>query len=445
MKKLLAILMSLALILSCLVGAALTSSAALEYVNETYSYADATIDFGTHGEGVDPDERGAVIAEEFIFGENWTYEYWDPADETFKPMTAWYQDNWKDEGWVHWTWSRFYTAVASSAWEENEYTYCSITSSGKSIYPSTGAAPAVTFIVPATGVISYEASLYCNSENNNPQKMGEDKYGNLITLWVNDVKIWPETEEESIASGLSNGSPDSAFKIDVTSFNVKEGDRVRLCIAARGGNRSNKGTVLVDMPVVTYHSAEVPIGNPKGEAPSNITTGKYTSEGFTVSWNTADNAAGYNVYINGDKHNTDPISDTFYVVTGLESNTIYNVTVTTVTNAGQESDPSQDLPVRTKKATSVATDTQTTKTDTADVSTNAPASTGSDAGNEKGSFPWWIIVVAAVVVVAVVVVLVLVLGKKKKPAEDAVAVESAPTESPAEEATPAEEEKKDEE
>lgn len=428
MKKSLAILMSLALMLSCIVGASFTSSAAPEYVEKTYTYSDAVSDFGSHAEGVEVDSKYyAVIAEEFLFGKYWTYEYRDPIDDSFKPMTAYYPDNHLDKAWAHYGWSRFYTSYAESAWYSTDYTYCSITANGKAIHPGPGADPAVTFIVPATGVITYEASIYCYGGGNTPANRGEDNYGNYISLWVNDTKVWPEDPEYSLIDAEST-SPANPFEILVTSISVNEGDRVRLMIEARNNNNIDKGCDLAQYPIVTYEKAEVPIGNPKGEAPTDIVPGKYTSEGFTVSWSPTDNAAGYNLYINGNKHNTELITETNYVVTGLESNTIYNVSMTTVTNAGSESDPSDILPVRTKKGVSTE-DTATSTTSPTDT-TNEPVSTTTTVNKpSEKSFPWWIIIVAVVVVIAVAAVLVLVLGKKKKPAEETSSVEDvAPTE-----------------
>ena len=52
MKKTLALIMTLAMVLSCVVGLAVNTSAAeLEWVEESYSYKSALEEVGTHGDG----------------------------------------------------------------------------------------------------------------------------------------------------------------------------------------------------------------------------------------------------------------------------------------------------------------------------------------------------------------------------------------------------------
>ncbi len=463
MKKTLALLMALAMMLACVAGLAMNTSATeQEWVYETYSYQDALEEVGTHGDGeIEIDEATGSYdsVDGFYFCDGlWTYEFWDPETETFEPMTSYYKD--KQVGWAHGTWANIYTAFADSAWKKTGYTYCSIMSNGKHMHPGNTAGPAITFIAPASGVISYEASIYPYSKSHNSDNIA---LGNYATLWVNDTQVYPAPDEDPEIGHIFSDLHSSSSPLEVTcsSFKVNEGDRVRLRIIAAGGDNGGRRVILSKLPTVTYHEASVPIGDPNGTPPANIITervGKDTTD-MKVSWEAAKNAASYNVYVNGEKVNEAPITECTYTVTGLDADTLYDMTVTTVLASGVESahsDPQSFKTAKGNKADAPATDTSSDDSEIV-VSTDTGVV---EQPKDEGSFPWWIVAVAGVAVVAIVVVLVLVLGKKKKPAEAAeeaapaeaaeeaapaeAAEEAAPAEA-AEEAAPAEEEKKDEE
>lgn len=72
-------------------------------------------------------------------------------------------------------------------------------------------------------------------------------------------------------------------------------------------------------------------------APTDILTEYRERTSFTVSWSAVSGAAGYNVYLDGKKVNSKPITETSYKVTGLSPSTYYEFTVTSVNSAGGES------------------------------------------------------------------------------------------------------------
>lgn len=451
MKKFLAILMTVAMMVSCMVGFALTSSAAPEWVYESYKFEDVMDDFGTQAVAED-----GSLEEELLLGEYWTYEYYDVAEEEFSGMSAYFAESLEAEGWLMGAWSDLYMPGVESAWTGNgdPTWYCAIAEGGKRFHPGTGANPVVTFTAPATGVISYSASVY--PYNNYGTAEGAPETETLYAaVYVNDELVWPEDVDDGRFTGLT-ASSDSPFMIDVTAFNVTEGDQVRLMLGLAPGNVNfgGAGMYLVDYPVVTYNEAEVSIGDPNGTPPEGISTSDRTAEGCTVSWSEARNAKGYNIYIDGEKVNSELVTELTYTITGLDPSSTYEVTITTVTNDGKESPASESVPFRTAKGEK-KTDTSSSDTATGDTSapagTDAPAATTDGKGGSDISVLWIVIAIAAaVVVIAVVVVLVLVLGKKKAapaavaaPEAAAPAVEAAPeAAAPAEEA-PAEEEKKE--
>jgi uncharacterized membrane protein len=154
------------------------------------------------------------------------------------------------------------------------------------------------------------------------------------------------------------------------------------------------------------------------------------------------------------KINTEPVTDLKYTITGLDFDTLYELTLTSVTKDGNESVHSDPVAFKTPSGDGVASDkdSDTSNTDASvnQDGENKPVNSNNTKGDNAG-FPWIIVVIIAVVVVAVAIVLVLVLGKKKKAVAAPVAEEAseaAPVAAPVEETAAeetAEEEKKDEE
>ncbi len=459
MKKFFSIVMAMAMMVSCLVGFALNSSAAPAFVQETYEFVDVREEFGQT-----PNEDG-VLTEPALLGGLWGFEYYSVADREFKPMGVYWDKSHADEGWIHGDWEQFYGASYEGAWEGGDTYYCAIAMQGERVHPGPGANPVFSFTAPATGVISLYASVY----SYNAYTPTEDNPNRFLaaSVYVNDDLVWPENLEEGHFTAETN-TVDSPFEIKADSFSVNEGDIVRLQLGLNVGNADNGGAgmFMVNFPEITYHSASVPIGDPNGTPPAEVTYEERTSEGCTLKWTAASKAQGYNVYVNGEKVNTEIVTDTTYKLTGLEPKTTYTVTITTVTPEGNESVPSDELAFRTTKADSNASASDTATTDTATTDTtdatdtagavstapsnatqsNKPATSSNVKEEDSSAWIWIVVAIVAVVVIAAVVVAVLLLGKKKAvaaPAEDADAAAEAPAEeaeAPAEEAeVPAEE------
>ncbi|MBO5222605.1 MAG: fibronectin type III domain-containing protein [Clostridia bacterium] len=419
MKKVLVILMTLAMVVSCFAGFAVSSSAAeLEYVEESYKYVEAAeADFGTQ----EIDDTGAIKGE-YTLGTYWTHEWLDVASGVFYPMGAYFT---AETGAGLCSWTNSYSASVDASLIDQAATYCNIRNNGTAMHPGNGAGSTLTFIAPATGVISFEASVFPYGSGNTSDS---ENGGDSVYLYLNDKKVWPETEEDAVMyyDTASKSDPKVA---SLSSFEVNAGDKVRFVITCKPGTtRAAKGCTVVDLPVVTYHSAKkadgsaLPVGNPNGEPPVNVLTTDATIEGCKVTWDAAKNAKGYNLYIAGEKVNTELVTETTYTITGLEHKTLYEVTVTTVTNNDKESEPSAPVSFRTKKdpdATITTTTTDTTSEGgndtTTDTSSQAPVTTTNkvDAPAEDNSM-LWIIIAAAAAAVVVIVVVVVVISKKKK-------------------------------
>ncbi len=455
MKKTLTLLMALVMMLSCFAGLSLNSSAAeLEYVEQVYDYKTAMLDdYGKTDDLEIDDETGTYNSGEgFMFGGDlWTYEYYNLETEEFQNMVAYVKTS--IAGYVP-SFSSTYVPFGEVGFQgETGLKYLSIATKGTYLHPGTTSGPVVTFIVPASGKVSYDTSLFCGNAG-----------GIHATIWLNDTMIFPADKDldKALTTGDTHTKEDP-FRIALTNVKVEEGDLLRLCITTPDGKRDGRGTTLVDQPKVTYTECVLPIGNPNGTPPSNVMAvpARKNSTDTDVSWDAALNAVSYNIYVkdsNGDeeavKVNDAPITDTKYKITGLEFGTLYELTVTSITAEGKESAHSDPVGFMTAKGDGKTSD-KTSDKDSDTTNTDAGVSQGGNnpVDNNKGDdagFPWIIVVIAAAVVVVVAIVLVLVLGKKKKAVAAPVAeetVEAAPVAAPAEEPTeesPAEE-KKDEE
>ncbi len=441
MKKTLALLMSLALMITVVASFAVSSNAApVEYVEDVYSYATfLETEYGKHASSMEADDDGARISTAgFTFDELWTYEYYDQAESAFKPMTAYFEEV-PEDGWCLSTWDNLYTTSKEAALAQSPYTYCMVFDGGRRLHPSPVSGPAITFIVPADGTVSYDLAIYMYNAGSSAAD-----WGNKIFVYQNDTKIWPQGEDVSIYADTDGaGNP---YEVSVPSFNVKAGDKIRFMLHTTNGNNGGMGAYLSSLPEVTYHEASVPIGNPKGTPPKNVIVdrlGKDTTDIF-VTWDAVKNATGYNVYLKSDadsapvKVNSEPITSTEYTATGLKGKTLYDLTVTAVMSSGVESEASPAQTFVTPEVNS-GSDKNTDVTNTVDTNNTVdvsepgskPVTSGSDKPTtdkpaEKEGFPLWIIIaiIAVVVVVAAAVVAVVVLTKKKS---------AAPAETPAEE------------
>jgi poly(3-hydroxybutyrate) depolymerase len=71
-------------------------------------------------------------------------------------------------------------------------------------------------------------------------------------------------------------------------------------------------------------------------APTGVATSGATTSSMVISWTAVSGASGYNVYRNGTKDNTSPVTATSYTDTGLAPATTYTWTVKAVDSGGVE-------------------------------------------------------------------------------------------------------------
>lgn len=80
------------------------------------------------------------------------------------------------------------------------------------------------------------------------------------------------------------------------------------------------------------------------EAPTGVKIDP-RSNGLIVTYkrNTERDLAGYNIYVDGSKHNPTPVTSTSYTVPGLDTDSSYSIYVTAVDKSGNESAPSETI------------------------------------------------------------------------------------------------------
>ncbi len=134
--------------------------------------------------------------------------------------------------------------------------------------------------------------------------------------------------------------------------------------------------------VVPFTTTEEPIGpnpeNPAPEMPGSLNTVQATSDSISISWSPAGNstAAGYNIYVNGQRVNTALVTGTEYVITGLAANTTYEIGVRAVDAQGAESQP---------VVLTASTAAAPTSGGTQNPPTGPAGNAGTGAGNPAGS------------------------------------------------------------
>ena len=340
----------LALVLCFAVVAVPFFGSSLSYVEESYLYEDAVIkdpDWGKHATSTD----GALTEEPFFGDGLWSYEYFDTATKTFHPMGAYFGE--KQECWAHGGWSGFYTASAQSAFEDGPLTYCTVGVNGRRLHPGDGAGAVVTFHVPESGNVTYLASVYSYGSNDSSDPNG----GSSLKLYLNDTCIYPATEEESYFY-VDTSSEANPMEIRKESFDVEEGDRLRLVLTVKPGTtKASKGVNFVQFPEVQYHSSE----NSPTFGPAAIT---FEASDWKVE-TTADTAVvtrfleerfsaiveGMNLYLNGEKVNDVVITEKQYVIRGLSPDTVYEIAAEPVLQ-GNRNPSSIGAPIfiRTEKA-----------------------------------------------------------------------------------------------
>lgn len=404
MKKLFTALLALAMMLSVVAGFAVTASAAPEYLETEYEY-NVSEEWGNEETKNNPVFKDGL----------WMYEWYHEVDQKFGVMEAWFDKT--PEGVGSTAQTNFYTAIENS-YEEygmgagtlDDYYYCMVRYSGKGLHPGINVAPVVTFVCPADGKLQYTVKGTPNGKTNLEEK---NSTGNHLYVFLDEELV----HEVEACYYMEDGS---TYDVDLI-LDVKEGQKIRYAIGPNG-SRGSKGWDLKEMPCVVYLESSVPIGDPKGSAPSNIMTTDRTSSGCTVSWDAVDKATGYNVYLNGEKLNDAPITETNFTITGLEPETVYeSLTVSSISAAGVESDQSEPKSFRTKQAEAASSDDKTPAgdDDKAPSDDKTPDQDGDKAPSTGSSSVGLTVIIVAVAVVvllilAVAIVLVVMMMKKMK-------------------------------
>jgi poly(3-hydroxybutyrate) depolymerase len=98
---------------------------------------------------------------------------------------------------------------------------------------------------------------------------------------------------------------------------------------------SDSGTGLTS---AACNIAQFLVGSPPAlQPPAGLATGAVTASTIALSWNAASGATGYNVYRNGTKITSTPVTTLTYSATGLTASTTYSFQVSSVGNGGVES------------------------------------------------------------------------------------------------------------
>ena len=165
----------------------------------------------------------------------------------------------------------------------------------------------------------------------------------------------------SLADGLAIGSTFEFSSDLLTDFiNADTNDKITLILVHSGPSTTafeikTKEAGATNAPNLMYIVTSSDIVAPS--VPANLSSSSVLSSSATVSWDasTDDNigTAGYNVYVNGTKHNTNLIKTTSYSLTDLTANTNYAITVAAIDYAKNESTQSTATNFTTTTTTNI--------------------------------------------------------------------------------------------
>lgn len=203
--------------------------------------------------------------------------------------------------------------------------------------PQTSYSTAMVFRAPKSGTVSF------NVKDGEPYLRQAGNSGGTVTLslLVND------TVKQSVTLSTSNQKAADWANFDEIELN--KGDVIR--VTASCNSNPSRPSVHVT-PIITYVDKAV-VDTEAPDAPTAVRTADVTETTAHVAWEAAlDNVAttGYNVYVNGEKVNTELVTATEYDLTGLTASTEYSVKVTAVDAAENESEKSEAATFTTAKA-----------------------------------------------------------------------------------------------
>ena len=203
--------------------------------------------------------------------------------------------------------------------------------------PQTSYSTAMVFRAPKSGTVSF------NVKDGEPYLRQAGNSGGTVTLslLVND------TVKQSVTLSTSNQKAADWANFDEIELN--KGDVIR--VTASCNSNPSKPSVHVT-PIITYVDKAV-VDTEAPDAPTAVRTADVTETTAHVAWEAAlDNVAttGYNVYVNGEKVNTELVTATEYDLTGLTPATDYSVEIEAVDAAGNVSEKSEAATFTTAKA-----------------------------------------------------------------------------------------------
>ncbi len=202
--------------------------------------------------------------------------------------------------------------------------------------PSTNISTAMAYRVPKSGTVSFKV------RDGEPYLRQSPNEGGTVTLslYVNG------TEKKNLTlttSKQKEGNWEKAEEIEVT-----RGDMIRV-VAKCNGNPSKPSAHIT--PIITYVD-KAAADKEAPTVPADVKASEIAHTGAKLTWTASkDNVevAGYNVYLNDEKVNDELITGTEYDLAALTANTEYNVTVTAVDAAGNESEKSEAATFTTLK------------------------------------------------------------------------------------------------
>lgn len=202
--------------------------------------------------------------------------------------------------------------------------------------PQTSYSTAMVFRAPKSGTVSF------NVKDGEPYLRQDGNSGGTVTLslLVND------TVKQSVTLSTSNQKAADWANFDEIELN--KGDVIR--VTASCNSNPSRPSVHVT-PIITYVDKAV-VDTEAPDAPTAVRTADVTETTAHVAWEAAlDNVAttGYNVYVNGEKVNTELVTATEYDLTGLTPATDYSVEIEAVDAAGNVSEKSEAATFTTAK------------------------------------------------------------------------------------------------
>ena len=237
--------------------------------------------------------------------------------------------------------------------------------------PSTNISTAMAYRVPKSGTVSFKV------RDNEPYLRQTGNAGGTVTLslYVNG------TEKKNLTlttSGEKEGNWEKAQELEVT-----QGDIIRV-VAKCNGNPSKPSAHIT--PIITYVD-EAAADKEAPTVPTDVKASEIVHTGAKLTWTASEDnveVAGYNVYLNGEIVNAELITETEYDLADLTANTEYNVTVTAVDAAGNESEKSEAATFTTEAEKDTEAPTAPTEVKATEVTETTAKVTWSEATDNVG-------------------------------------------------------------